>query len=113
MPFINTKTNVSISAEKRSSLEKKLGKAIELIPGKSESWLMLAFEPDTAMSFQGDEAPTAMVEVKIFGSTTKAAYAAMTKETTRIISEELGIPADRIYVKYEESHLWGWNGSNF
>ena len=113
MPFINTKTNVSISADKRAVLEKKLGKAIELIPGKSETWLMLSFETDTAMSFQGSEAPVAMVEVKIFGSTTKEAYAAMTKETTKILVEELNIPADRIYVKYEECYLWGWNGVNF
>ena len=65
------------------------------------------------MSFQGSEAPVAMVDVKIFGSTTKEAYAAMTKETTKILVEELNIPADRIYVKYEECYLWGWNGVNF
>ncbi len=113
MPFINVKTNAAICEEKRTNLEKALGKAIELIPGKTEAWLMLAFEGETPMSFKGNEDPCAMVEIKIFGSTTKEAYAAMTKETTEILAKELGVPADRIYVKYEESHLWGWNGKNF
>lgn len=113
MPFINTKTNVKVTDEQRLNLEKKLGKAIELIPGKTEAWLMLAFEGETPMSFKGTEDPLAFVEIKIFGTTTKEAYAAMTKETTTILSEELGIAAERIYINYEECYLWGWNGKNF
>ena len=113
MPYISTKTNVSVSEAQRRELEKKLGKAIELIPGKSESWLMLSFEPETAMAFQGSEEATAMLEVKLFGKASAGAYSDMTKALTKIISEELQIPAARIYVKYEECAVWGWNGENF
>jgi len=42
MPFIDTKTNVTITKEKEKELKERLGKAISIIPGKSESWLMLA-----------------------------------------------------------------------
>lgn len=113
MPYISTKTNVSVSAEQRKALEKKLGKAIETIPGKNENWLMLSLEPDTAMAFRGTEEPAAMVEVKIFGKSSAEAYEAMTAKVTEILFSELHIPADRIYVKYEECEIWGWNGSNF
>ena len=113
MPYISTKTNVPVSESQRKNLERKLGKAIELIPGKSESWLMLSFEPEIAMAFQGSEAPTAMVEVKLFGSASSKAYDDMSDAVTKILSEELGIPGARIYVKYEECAVWGWNGSNF
>ena len=30
-----------------------------------------------------------------------------------IYETELRIPKDRVYVKYEESDKWGWNGTNF
>ena len=30
-----------------------------------------------------------------------------------ILNEELGIKLSNIYVKYEETNHWGWNGSNF
>ncbi len=114
MPFISTKTTANITDEKRNEIKERLGKAISLIPGKSESWLMLSFEDNLKMYFKGDDQKdTAFVEVKIFGSASNSAYDALTSEITQIVSSVLGISADRIYIKYEEVEHWGWNGSNF
>ena len=41
MPYIKTTTNVSVPADKEQIIKQKLGKAIEIIPGKSERWLMI------------------------------------------------------------------------
>ena len=54
MPYIQTRTTVEITPEKEAILKEKLGKAIEAIPGKSEAWLMLAFEDKIDMYFKGD-----------------------------------------------------------
>lgn len=114
MPCIETKVNVKISKEKEEIIKNKLGKAIELIPGKSESWLMLSFEDQCKLYFKGTNEPgIAFVEVKLFGSANKNAYAKLTSVITNILNEELNISADRIYIKYEEIEYWGWNGSNF
>jgi phenylpyruvate tautomerase PptA (4-oxalocrotonate tautomerase family) len=114
MPYISTKTNVEISKEKEVTIKEKLGKAIALIPGKSENWLMCAFEDQVSMFFKGDgDCNIAFIEVKIFGKSTSDAYLALTKKITEIISEELSVEADKIYVKYEEVSVWGWNGMNF
>jgi len=114
MPYISTKATVTITNEKRESIKAKLGKAIELIPGKSESWLMLSFEDNSSMYFKGSkDKPLAFVEVKIFGKATSEAYGKLTKAITNIIFEELAIQPDCIYVKYEEVSTWGWNGNNF
>lgn len=114
MPYINTKTTVAISLKQREAIKQKLGKAIELIPGKSESWLMVSFEDNSIMYFKGSNAkPLAYVEVKIFGKATADAYRNLTKEITNIINAELSIQPDCIYVKYEEVDTWGWNGNNF
>lgn len=114
MPYISTKTNVTISKEKETIIKEKLGKAIELIPGKSESWLMCSFDGEQSLYFKGDGSSNiAFIEVKIFGKSTKEAYAALTEKITEIVSEELSISSDQIYVKYEEVSVWGWNGVNF
>ena len=113
MPYISTKTNVTITKEKEIVIKNKLGKAIELIPGKSESWLMVAFEDEVSLYFQGEsEKPIAFVEVKLFGSASQESYSKLTKEITNILTEELGVSPDQTYVKYEEVGCWGWNGDN-
>jgi phenylpyruvate tautomerase PptA (4-oxalocrotonate tautomerase family) len=114
MPYINTKTNIVITKDKENSIKEKLGKAIELIPGKSESWLMVGFEDQCSLYFKGkgDQA-IAFVEVKLFGSASSGAFDKLTSAITNILKEELNIAPNQIYVKYEEVSNWGWNGSNF
>ena len=92
MPFINSKVTVKMSPETKERVKSRLGEAIAIIPGKSESWLMVGFEDEYDLYFKGNrDKETAFVEVKIFGSAS----------------------ADRIYIKYEEVANWGWNGNNF
>ena len=114
MPFINIKTTEEIAKEKELALKAKLGKAIECFPGKTETWLMLNFEDNCKIYFQGkNDRPAAYLEVSILGSANNSAYDKMTAELTKIINDELDIPSDRIYIKYEETEHWGWNGGNF
>ncbi len=114
MPFIDSKVSLKISDEQEKELKSRLVQAIALIPGKSERWLMTAFEDECHMYFAGDNsAPVAYVEVGIFGCPDETAFAKMTSEITKIFGEVLGIPADRMYIKYEASTDWGWNRSNF
>lgn len=112
MPLITTKASTEISKEKEVILKEKFGKAIELI-NKSESWLMIDFQENRHLWFKGDSAPSAMVEVDLLGKASDSGYDALTKAITDIVSDELGISADRIYVKYNEFDHWGYNGFNF
>ena len=129
MPFIQSKVSVSltdtqkenISIEhsligfgQKENIKSKLGKAISLIPGKSEQWLMVEIKDNCCLYFQGNQdAPTAFVEVKIFGKASSQVYDSLTNEICNILNTELSIPKNRIYVKYEEVANWGWNGGNF
>ena len=113
MPFIETKTNVTVSKEVEEKIRAEFGKAIELIRGKSEYWLMLSFEGDKMMAFRGSDAPCAMLEVKIFGSASEKEYSSLTARLTEIVSKNLSVQPDRIYVKYDEVSTWGMGGENF
>lgn len=113
MPYISTKTNKIITKEREAAITKKLGEAITLI-GKSESWLMLNFEDNCRMYFQGSNRESyAYLEIKLFGKATAEAYENMTAAVTNIYETELGIPGNGIYIKYEEVDHWGFDGKNF
>ncbi|MBR4578670.1 MAG: hypothetical protein IKQ69_10290 [Oscillospiraceae bacterium] len=114
MPYIHAKVSTSLGEREEKTLKTELGKAIRIIPGKSEQWLMTAFEGDQHMYFRGDNArPCAFVEVLLYGGENAAAFDKMTGEITRIFSETLGIEPDHIYVAYQTTGNWGWNGGNF
>lgn len=114
MPFINSKVSVKMTSQEKDTLKTELGKAIELIPGKSENWLMIGFDDDYSLYFKGEAfEKIAFVEVKLFGSANKKVYQALTEKICEIYKAVLEIPVDKIYVKYEEVSNWGWNGSNF
>ena len=114
MPFIHTRVNRPINQETEKALSRQLGEAISLLPGKSESWLMLQFEDNCHLYFKGDCAkPLAFVNVKLFGASDEASYEKLTAEITRILKESLAIAPEHVYVQYDEIDHWGWNGSNF
>ena len=114
MPFINSKISKKITKEQEVQIKEALGQAISLIPGKSESWLMLGFEDEYSLYFRGDNSQSiAFVEVSVFGSENPSAFDKLSGEICRIFGEVLGIAADHIYIKYEATNNWGWNGGNF
>ncbi|MFT8887376.1 MAG: phenylpyruvate tautomerase MIF-related protein [Ethanoligenens sp.] len=114
MPFIQVKTTVKLTPVQEDLLKAKFGVAIELLPGKSENWLMVAFEGNSHMYFKGKCKPDiAFVEVKLFGKAGKQDYIKLTRELSGILHEELGLDPTQIYIKYEEVTHWGWNGNNF
>ena len=80
----------------------------------SEDWLMLQFEDNCKLYFKGDcQKALAFVSVSLFGTVSDEACQRLTAEITRILKEALGIEPDGIYVRYAQTPLWGWNGSNF
>ena len=66
MPYIETTSNVSIPGRKEQVIKDRIGDAIEKIPGKTESWLMLSFRDNAAMYFKGTDAPCAIDSDRIY-----------------------------------------------
>ena len=114
MPYIITRTTKKIAPHQLETIKQKLGKAIEIFPGKTEDWLMVDFDDECKIFFKGNnDADSAYVEVKIFGTAAGKYFDMMTEAVCEILNEVLSIPKERIYVKYEEVSNWGWNSANF
>lgn len=113
MPFINLKTNVKVDEKKELTIKEQLGKAIEVLPGKSEAWLMLNFEDECRLYFKGNNNPAAFFEVKVYGNVSQNTSNELTEKLCDIAQRELSVDKSRVYVKYEETEYWGWNGGNF
>ena len=99
MPFINSKISVALTDAQEQEIKARLGQAITAIPGKSESWLMVGFEPEYKLYFRGSNDPSAVSK--------------LTGESCKIFEDVLGIAPDHVYVKYQAVANWGWNGGNF
>ena len=113
MPFIHVRTTKPVEKKTEKELAARIGNMMPLI-GKSEQWLMLGFEQNCSLYFRGEKSEKiAYVEVSLYGTPSASACDKLTAEICRIYGEVLGIPADRIYVKYSPTDMWGWNGGNF
>lgn len=115
MPCIQIKTNTKVDSSSADNIKTQLGKSIAWLPGKSEQWLMVSIEDQCQMYFGGTTGrPIAMVEVKILGSQVdKDGAEHMTEEITGVLKQVLGVEPADLYIKYEASPDWGWNGKNF
>lgn len=111
MPFIFSKVNIPISKEQERELKSQLGKAISLVPGKSEEYLLTGFEDNCRMYLQGDDSePLAYVEADIFGNEEHLGYDRLTMAITAMFGEVLGIAQNHVYVNYRDIPGWSTSG---
>ena len=116
MPFINLRTTKKLEEQEKTYLKNEFGKSISILPGKSEEWLMVSLVDQCSLYFQGQGKEIndiAFIEVKIYGKSDEESYDKLTEKLTDIVSKKLSIDPMNIYVEYEETPDWGFNGSNF
>lgn len=116
MPLIKVQT--SVSAPEKSTVEqllKELSASLAKHLGKPESYVMTAFEPDTAMTFAGTTDPVCYIEIKSVGTMGGDRTKAMSQEFCTKVNQALGVPQNRTYIEFADAAgaMWGWNGSTF
>ncbi|HTQ30048.1 MAG TPA: phenylpyruvate tautomerase MIF-related protein [Opitutaceae bacterium] len=114
MPYLNIQTNLPLAEKAERTILQHASALVAAELGKPEEFVMVALEPDTPMFFAGSDEPVAFLELKSIGlpaGKTKKLSAAL----CALIEEHLGIPKDRVYVKFIDVHhsMWGWKGDVF
>ncbi|WP_017326460.1 phenylpyruvate tautomerase MIF-related protein [Synechococcus sp. PCC 7336] len=116
MPLIKVQTSVSdTSSTDLETLLKSLSADLAQHLGKSEAYIMTAFEPNTSMTFAGTADPACYVEIKSVGTMGSAKTSAMSAAFCEQLSDALGVPKNRIYIEFADAEgaMWGWNGRTF
>ena len=114
MPLINIQASVPAVADASSLLQGLSSKLAELL-GKPEKYVMTSLQCGVPMTFSGNTEPTCYVEVKSIGALDGSRTQEVSELVCSHIEQNLGIPADRTYIGFEDvpARLWGWNGSTF
>lgn len=111
MPYLNIVTNQTIEDE--SALLKIASQTVAKAAGKPENYVMIAVEAKASMSMSGSDAPAAFLDYRALGLPTDRT--AFSDTLCTLISDQLGIAGDRIYISMTDSerHNWGWNHGTF
>ena len=114
MPILKVRTNVTLSSDLQLAFIKTASKAVARMLGKPERYVMISLDTDGSMLFAGKEAPLAYLELKSIGLPDDRARD-FSSDLCRLVSRELNIPAERIYIEFTDAarKMWGWNGSTF
>ena len=111
MPFVVSRVNLPISEEQEQALKARLGKAIELVPGKNENHLLLQIEDSCRLWLRGDNRrPMGYLTVSIFGNESHAGYREFSAAVTEIYRELFEIAPEDFYIQFEDITAWAVRG---
>ncbi len=111
MPYLNIVTNQPVKDE--SLFLATISQAVAKAAGKPERYVMVAIEEKTAMLMSGSNAPTAFLDYRALGLPIDRR--AFSDTLCTLISDQLAITGDRIYISMTDSerHHWRSNHDTF
>ena len=114
MPLLSITTNQLIATANQQAILEACSQQIAAALGKPERYVMVKLETNQAMSFAGNTAPCAYLELKSLGLP-EATTVELSTTLCNLIEEQFSIPSDRIYIEFSspERHMWGWDNSTF
>ncbi|WP_288246741.1 phenylpyruvate tautomerase MIF-related protein [uncultured Prochlorococcus sp.] len=109
MPYINVSTSAKVN--NKDKLLEEISILISSLTKKSRRFVMAKIDDNCQMYFNDDK-PSCFLEIKSIGSISPSE---MAKPISDFIYQKMGIPADRIYISFEDvpASLWAWNGRTF
>ena len=110
MPLLSVSTSIEIN-EKKLFL-KNCSQLVSKLTNKPEQYVMVRLFDKTPMYFNMDHSPSCFIDFKSIGSLNPPA---MSQEISTFISNQIGIPAHRVYLCFEDikASNWAWNGKTF
>ena len=114
MPLLTITSTRKMDDARARELTRKASATVASILGKPERYVMVILNHNPQMLFAGDDAPLAYLELKSIGLP-EDRTAGLSHELCELVSQEMGVPGDRIYIEFSNAarHLWGWNNATF
>lgn len=110
MPYIAVNVSTPLDAAKKEEIKSELGKLIELLPGKSESVLMVELDDAKSMYFRGASKSCIFIEIRLYKESPMEAKKEFTSKVFEMLERLTGIGKDDIFLNILEFDNWGAGG---
>jgi phenylpyruvate tautomerase PptA (4-oxalocrotonate tautomerase family) len=111
MPYIAIITAQKLSSIQKETIKSELGRLITIIPTKTEAGLFIDFSDGHSLYKAGAEVPAAFIDVRLHTRAALEPKKQFTKETFDLLTRELGIKPEHMYLTIAEFDNWGAGGS--
>ena len=110
MPLLSVSTSIEIN-EKNLFL-KNCSQFVSKLTNKPEQYVMIRLFDQIPIYLNMDKSPSCFIDFKSIGSLNPPE---MSKEISIFIENQIGIPANRVYICFEDidASNWSWNGKVF
>lgn len=112
MPYMKIQTNAQVNDA--SALATRASSFLSEQLGKPEQYIMIAVEPVDTLLFAGSPETAVFAEIKSIGLP-ESKTTALSEAVCGFLGDELGVPADRVYIEFADAPraMWGWNNRTF
>ena len=110
MPYVAINTTQKLSAAQKEKIKTELGRLITIIPSKTEAVTYVDFSDSRTAYKGGAEISGAFIDVRLFHKSDFEPKKKFTEETLEMLSKELGITKENMYLTIMEFNDWGFAG---
>jgi phenylpyruvate tautomerase PptA (4-oxalocrotonate tautomerase family) len=111
MPYIAINTTEKLPAAKQEFIKTEIGRLISIIPAKTEGGLLIDFSGGRQFYRAGTLVKGAFVDLRLYRSSDFEARKKFTEEVFSLLSRELGIEKDHVFLNIIELESWGSGGT--
>ena len=110
MPYISINTAQELSAPQKEKIKVELGRLMSIIPTKTEAGLIIDFSDGRTFYKGGIKVDGAFIDLRLYGKSEFEPKKQYTAEVFDLLSRELGIKKENMYLNIGEYEIWGSNG---
>ena len=111
MPYIAVNTSQKLSDAQKDKIKAELGRLIAVIPTKSEVVTMVDISDARTIYKAGEKIDGAFVDLRLYKKSEFGAKKKYTEEIFGLLSGELGIKNENVYINIFELETWGADGT--
>ena len=114
MPFVSVNTARELTKEQKNEIKARLGKLIEILPGKSEGVLMVDISCGHALYYGGNAQPNgAFVDIRLYRESPFEEKKAFNAALVEMLVEVAGVEKASTFCNYLELPNWGGTEGRF
>ena len=111
MPYIAINTSQKLSDAQKEKIKSELGRLITILPTKTEAGTLVDFCDCRTIYKAGENVPGAFIDIRLFHKSDFEPKKKFTEETFELLSRELGLKKENMYLSIMEFDNWGSAGT--